>query len=325
MLLVAGCFGPEPREGLRCSADGDCPSGQDCYPVAGGPQPGVCSSTPPPLGDGGPGLDGGQLAFSAPEPVELTCVETPCLSPRDPSLTGDRKQLAFTVETMNAPGDRDVYLAVRPTAFDPWLPAAQAGAIDTFDVEEGSSLSQNGLTLYFSRDDQDAGGPPYGDLWISQRSAPGDAFDGAGLVAGVVNTSHGNERSAVPTADGARLLFARALDVDLADHDVYVALLDGEQWDTVARLEAVSQPGADERSLAIAEGDQNMLFVSRGDRILEARWTGGYIAGAEVVSEHDELVVPDTDVVSGVWVAPDGSEIWFGACGSTCGIYRAVR
>ena len=325
MLLAAGCFGPEPREGLRCSADGDCPPGQDCFP--GGPGAGVCSSAPP--ADASADVDGGgPIAFGAPDQVPFMCGEAPCLSPRDPSLTGDRKQIAFTVETMNAAGDLDVYLAIRPTAFDSWFPATQAGGIDSLLVEEGSSLSANGLRLYFTREDQNLGGPPYGELWVSDRVAEGDPFDNAAPVAGVVNTSQGNERSAVQTADAARLIFARALEGNLVDHDVYVALDGGGQWDTVARLEAVSQPGGDERSLAIVESevdDENMLFVSRGARIVEARWSGGYIAGAEVVSMHDELVVPDAELVSGVWVSHDGSEIWFGACGATCAIYRAVR
>jgi hypothetical protein len=163
---------------------------------------------------------------------------------------------------------------------------------------------------------------------VSERVAEGDPFDSAAPVAGVVNTSQGNERCAVETADGARLIFARALEGNLTDHDLYVALAGGGQWDTVARLDSVSQPGADDRSLAIVEPEvdgENMLFVGRGARILEARWSGGYIAGAEVVSMHDELVVPGAELVSGVWVSPDGSEIWFGACGATCAIYRAVR
>lgn len=323
-LSVAGCFGPDAREGLRCTADGDCPPGQDCFPVAGGPQPGICASAAPP-GDAGGASDARDLAFGAPEPVELVCGDLPCPSPRDPSLTSDRRTIAFTVPSTNAAGDEDVYLAIRPTAFDPWFPAQAAGAIDSLVVEEGGWLSGNGLELYFTRDDQNVGGPPYGDLLASKRLAAGDPFDSAAPLAGVVNTPHGNERGAVPTADGSRLLFARALDVAPGDHDVYVALAGGGQWDTVARLDAVSEVGTDERSLAIVEGDQNMLFVSRGARVIEARWTGGYLAGAEIVSLHDELVVADADRVSGVWLAPDGSEIWFAACGASCAIYRAVR
>ena len=324
-LSLAGCFGPEAREGLRCTGDGDCPPGQDCYPVAGGPQPGICSSSQP-RADGAPAVDAGSLAFGAPEPVELTCVETPCESPRDPSLTGNRKQIAFTIPTLNAVGDFDVYIATRPTAFDPWLPAQQAGAIDSLLVEEAGSLSDDGLRLFFTRDNQNAAGSPHGELLVSERLAEGDPFDSAVQVPGVVNTDNGNERSAVRTADASRLLFARALDSDLADHDVYVALEAGGQWDTVSRVEPVSQADADERSIAIVEGGEvNTLFVARGGQIIEARWSGGYIAGAEVVSEHAELMVPGATVVSGVWAAPDGSEIWFGACGETCNVYRAVR
>jgi hypothetical protein len=159
MLLAAGCFGPEPREGLRCSADGDCPPGQDCFP--GGPGAGVCSSAAP--ADAGAEVDGGgPMAFGAPDEVPFMCGEAPCLSPRDPSLTADRKQIAFTVESLNADGDRDVYLAIRPTAFDNWFPAAQAGAIDSLLVEEGSSLSASSTTRARTRT---SAGRPTGSSW----------------------------------------------------------------------------------------------------------------------------------------------------------------
>ena len=319
ILTVAGCFDPDAREGLSCTSEGDCPPGQDCHPVAGGP--GMCLSAPP--GDGGIAADGG-LAFGAPEMIELQCGSDACLSPRDPTLIENRTQILFTVDSLNAAGDRDVYLANRPTAFEPFLPAAPAGAIDTITVEEGGWVTANGLRLYFTRADQNMDGPPYGDLWVSDRLATTDPFDAAAPVAGVVNTSQGDERAAVGTVDGNRLVFARALGVDPADHDVYLALESGEQWDTVARVDVLAVAGEDEHSVAMAEATQS-LFVGRGDRIVEARWSGGFIAGAALVAVHDELVVAEAERVSGLWAAPDGSEIWFGACGDTCAIYRAVR
>lgn len=322
VLLSAGCFAPDAREGLRCTSQGDCPPGQDCFPQAGGAGPGVCASAPPK--DADTSSDSGAPAFGAPELVDLVCNGVPCMSPRDPSLIEDRKQIVFTVETLNAAGDLDVYIANRPTAFDPWFPAAQAGAIDSLYVEEGGWVSGNGLMLYFTRADQNVVGPPFGDLWMSERLAVTDTFDTAGPVAGVVNTSQGDERSASEAIDGTRLVFARAIDADVADHDVYLALENGGQWDTVSRIEALALVGTDERSVAVVEANRT-LFVGRGDRIVEARWSGGLISGAEVVATHDELLVSGADRIAGIWASPDGSEIWFGACGATCAIYRAVR
>jgi len=321
MVIVAGCFGPDAREGLRCTSAGDCPPGQDCHPVAGGPEPGVCLSAPPE--DGGMAADGG-VPFGAPEMVELSCGADACLSPRDPSLTDDRKQILFTVDSLNAIGDRDVYLARRMTAFDSWSPAESAGLINSVTVEEAAWVTGIGLRVYFTRADQSVNGPPYGDIWVSDRPAVTDSFDAAAPVAGVVNTSQGDERAAVSTAESDRLVFARALSASPADHDVYLALQGGGQWDTVARVELLALAGEDEHSVAIVEATRS-LFVARGDRIVEARWSGGFIAGAEVVTVHDELEVAGAVRLSGLWAAPDGSEIWFGACSETCAIYRAVR
>jgi hypothetical protein len=316
VVAIAGCFGPEPREGLRCSRDGDCPPGLECYPLAGSA---VCASAPPVDGGGDGAL------FGAPTAVSLLCNQVACPSPRDPSLNDALTQIAFTVSSVNAAGDQDVYLASRPTADDTWGPASPAGAIDSLYVEEGSWMTGSGLALFFSRDDQNVAGAPYADLWMSERLAVTDAFDSAAAVPGVVNTTHGNERGAVRTADGAWLLFARALEVTPSDHDLYLAQDGGGQWDTVARLDALSMAGVDERSAALVEGART-LFATRGDRIVEARWTGADIASAEVVAVHDELAVTGTESLSGVWASPDGSEIWFAACAQgSCSIYRAVR
>lgn len=318
MLWIAGCFGPDAREGLRCSADGECPAGQDCYERAGEK---VCLAAPP--------ADAARpdplILFGVPVAVELLCgADAPCSSPRDPSLTDDLRQMVFTVDSMNAAGDRDVYLARRATADDMWGTAVPAGAIDTTQVEEGGWMTGDGMALWFSRDDQAVSGPPYSELWASERAELTAGFDTAGPVTGAVNTSRGSERWAARTADAAGLVFARALEATPADHDLYLARDAGGQWDTVAHLAGLSLAGSDERAVALVEG-QRTLFVSRGERIVEARWTGDDLASAEVVGAHDELLVAGATLVSGVWAAPDGSEIWFGACADTCSIYRAVR
>ncbi len=316
-LPLAGCFGPDAREGLRCSADGDCPPGQDCYQVE---DRSVCLAQPP-SDDGRP--DDGIVHFGMPVRVELPCPgELPCISPRDPSLTDDLTQIAFAVQPMNAETDLDVYLARRGTKEDVWPVAVPAGAIDTTQVEEGSWMTGNGLTLTFSRG---ALAPPYGELWVSERlQVDPDGFETSAPVSGVVNTLRGDERSGVRTADATALLFARALETAPGDHDLYLARDNSGQWDTVVRLPALSLAGSDERSVALVEGEKT-LFVSRDERIFEARWTGDDIAGAEVIGAHDELQVVGATLVSGVWAAADGSEIWFGACSDSCDIYRAIR
>jgi hypothetical protein len=316
---MAGCFGPDARDGLRCSAAGECPPGQDCYQIEGRS---VCLAEAP---SDARGPDDRIILFGVPVAVELFCAaEVPCASPRDPSLTDDLTLMAFSIDAVNAEGDRDVYLAGRATEEDMWQTAAPAGAIDSSLVEEGGWLTGSGLGLLFSRADQSIGGPPYSDLWLSERVDRTVGFDTAAPLTGVVNTSHGIERWAARTGDATRLLFARALDSSTVDSDLYLARDASGQWDTAERLPGLSAAGSDERSLALLE-DSNTIFFSRGERILEARWSGDDIASAEVIGAHDELLVAGATLVSGVWAKPDGSEIWFGACSDTCAVYRAVR
>src|SRR5919106_6553655 len=90
------------------------------------------------------------ILFGVPVLVELTCVgEALCRSPRDPSLNDDMTVMAFTIDAVNAAGDRDVYLARREAAEQMWQTAAPAGGIDTPQVEEGGWLTGNGLALVF--------------------------------------------------------------------------------------------------------------------------------------------------------------------------------
>ncbi len=325
--VLAGCFSPDAREGLPCSEAGDCPPGQTCAA-------GICSSGGPVsdaavvIGDGAApdaAAVGEPGPFGLAEPVVLTCPGAiVCPDARDPFLTADLTTIVFSYGVNPSNGNYDLYVATRDGKEGAFPPAASVGAINTTVTEHSPFLSADGSSLWFARQDLSAGDvQPYDEILLSLRSA--GRFDSAQPVAGAVNTVLGDERSPQVSAGGGAMLFTRAAEETLGDHDVYLARFEGGQWNTIERVASLSDADSDERSLSLAEGRKALFFV-RDDQIHEVLWTAdqpGEIA-AHVV--HDELDVAPLDLKIGVWASPDGSEVWFDSNrGGPQQIYRAVR
>jgi len=322
--MVCSCFSPDARDGLPCSAAGDCPPGQSC-------QVGICSSEvlpdasrldagtsdagPSPPGDfGGPML----IALNCPGPVLCTDV-------RDPFMNADGNSLVFTALVATPAGNYDIDYAVRlgDTTFGT---AASIGAINTTLAEHSAFLSADGNQLWFARQDISSGTgvEPYDQILFSKRDT--GLFDSASGVDGGVDTLRGDERSPQVSADGTAMLFTRSTEPALMDHDVYLARLESGQWNTIERIDGLSMEDANERSIALVE-DRKAFFYIRDEHIHEALWTGDDPTRIAVDVLHDELDADPLDTKVGVWASPDGSEIWFdsnrGAGAQQ--IYRAVR
>jgi hypothetical protein len=322
-LLAASCFSPEAKDGLPCTDQGDCPPGQSC-------QVGICSSQmlsdaralDAAPGDAGPPTP---ADFGAPELIPLTCPgAVSCADARDPFMSADGGSLVFTYGVAPAGGNYDIYYAVRTgdTTFDM---AASIGAINTTFAEHSASLSDDGKQIWFCRQDisTGAGVRPYDEILSGKRES--GLFDAAAGVDGGVNTLLGDERSPRVSDDGTAMLFTRSQEKTLMDHDVYLARLEGGQWNTIERVEALSVELANERSIDLVE-ERHALFYVRDEQIHEAVWVGDDPTRIAVDVVHDELDAVPLDSKVGVWSSPDGSEIWFDSNRSTAQqIYRAVR
>ncbi len=320
-LVAAACFSPEARDGLPCSEAGHCPPGQSC-------QLGICSSEA--LFDASPLLDaaledGGDPAppgaFEMPQQVVLMCPgPVVCVDVRDPFMTTD--SLLFTYGV--APGTNyDIYFAER-TGETSFLQAASIGAINSPVSEHAPSLSADGTTLWFARQDLSNGeARPYDEILVSKRET--GPFQLASNVEGGVDTLLGDERSPQVSADGTAMLFARSQEKTPTDHDLYLARLEGGQWNTIERLDALSEVGANERSLALVE-ERKAIFYVRDDQIHEALWSGDGPDAIAIDIVHEELDAATLDAKVGVWSSADGTEIWFDSSrGGPQQIYRAVR
>lgn len=328
LLLLAGCFAPDAREGLPCSEAGECPPGQSCSAGVCGAGPGVTDAA---VAFDGAAADAAAALppgpFGTVEPVVLTCPgPVVCADVREPFLVAEGTTIVFTYLVNSVNGNFDLFYATRASKEGLFGTAASLGAINTTLAEHSPFLSQDGSALWFARQDLSSGAAvrPYDEILLAVRPR-GGSFDSAEPVAGAVNTLLGDERSPQVTAGGGAMLFTRSAESTPQDHDVYLARLAGGQWNTIERLAALSAVGADDRSLSLVE-EQSALFFIRGGQIHEVVWSAEDPASALALVVHEELDASPLDRKVGVWGSPDGTEIWFDSDrGGTQQIYRAVR
>ena len=327
LAAAAGaCFSPEARDGLPCSEAGDCPPGQSC-------QLGTCSGEPVVIDASiadAPAPDAAvpPALFGAVELVPLTCpMATPCLDVRDPFVVGEGTTILFTFVANPAIADHNVMYASRASTDVPFAQAASLGAVNTTLTEHSPILSPDGATLWFARENlsSGAGVRPYNQILVSVRPGGVGPFDTAAEVLGAVNTQLGDERSAQVSASATWMLFTRSSEKAMLDHDVYLTRFEGGQWNTVERVAALSAAGKNDRSVALVE-DLRTVFFIRDEHIHEAIWQGDDPTDIALEVVHEELDATPLDNKVGLWVSPDGSEIWFdsGRSGAQQ-IYRAVR
>ena len=326
VVVVAGCFGPEAREGLPCSERGDCPPGQSCSAGICGSGALVVDASPAadgPVGDAGPG---DPPPFGDVEPVVLMCPgPVVCANVREPFLAEQGKTLLFSYVINEVNGNIDIYIASRAQAEGPFAVAASVGTINTTLGEHTPFLSQDGLSLWFAREDTSGGTTtrPYDQILLSTRTT--GPFNSAVPVTGAVNTLLGDERSPQVFTGGTVMLFSRAAEATPADHDVYLARFEGSQWNTIERVTGLSNADSDEHALALVEARKAIFFI-RDQQIHEAIWTGDDATEVALEIVHDELDADPLDAKSGLWSSPDGTEVWFDSNRSgTQQIYRAVR
>lgn len=328
LALAAGCFSPEARDGLPCSAAGDCPPGQECTA-------GVCSSesiisdaavSDAPVTDAAPPDPPGP--FGAPLLIPLTCpTAVPCADVRDPFLAGQTTSILFSNVVQASPGNQNLLYASRPGPEGAFAQAASLGGINTTLTEHSAFLSPDGASLWFSRQDVSGGIEvrPYDQILVSRRPGGVGGFETAEPIAGAVNTIIGDERSAQLFASAETMLFTRAAEATPLDHDVYLARFEGGQWNTIDRVEGLSAAGANDSSLALVE-ERATVFVIRDNQIHEAIWAGDDPTDIALTVVHDELDATPLDSKIGLWVSEDGSEVWFASNRTGAHqIWRAVR
>jgi Tol biopolymer transport system component len=119
------------------------------------------------------------------------------------SISADGLSLYFASDRKNGPGDRDLYVAMRPTKNDTWSVPINLGAtINGPSDDFAPSIASDGLTLIFSS--TRPGNYTHDvDLWMTRRKNISDPWSEPLKLGQIVNTQ--NVHSADISPDGSTL------------------------------------------------------------------------------------------------------------------------
>jgi hypothetical protein len=103
-------------------------------------------------------------------------------------VSADGTTLFFSSDRQGGYGGDDLYVATRPTVFDPWDTVLNLGeAVNTGSTERAPSLSIDGRMLFFHSNR--SGGSGSYDIWVATRSSESDAWSAPSNLGPMVNSS----------------------------------------------------------------------------------------------------------------------------------------
>lgn len=139
-------------------------------------------------------------------PVNLGPTVNSSVLDADPEISADGLTLVFGSERSGGVGGRDLWMTTRPTTSDPWgAPDNLGPTVNSSGLDEGASLSSDGLTLFFMSNRENHSGPF--DLWMTTRSSALDPWGIATKLPSSINSSFGENAPEI-SVDGNTLFFA---------------------------------------------------------------------------------------------------------------------
>jgi hypothetical protein len=142
-------------------------------------------------------------------------------SDQGPNISADGLELYFCSGRPGGFSNRDLWVATRPTASDPWGEPVNLGPrVNSSAAEWAPSISTDGLELFFF---SGAGRGGYGsyDLWVTTRATKEDDWGTPVNLGSTVNSSTGEVGSAI-SADGLSLYFSSNRPGGSGDYDLWV-------------------------------------------------------------------------------------------------------
>jgi len=242
--------------------------------------------------------------------VNSTAVEGP------DDISADGLSLFLTSDRPGGYGAADIWVATRATTEDDWgIPVNLGPAVNSSDWDGVSSISGDGLSLYFSSF-RPGGDGVFTDIWLTTRSTLSDPWAAPLNLGPVINTSRYDERLDI-SDDGLTLLFSSNRPGGQGQSDIWVTTRPTvyDLWGTPENLGPVINTSRYDGAPHVSS-DGRMLFFSSnrigglgGEDIWVARraakdddWANPVNLGPEVNTSHLD---------SAPCLSPDGSVLYF--------------
>ncbi len=253
------------------------------------------------------------------------------------SMTADGLEAYFVSDRPGGKGDRDIWVATRPSVDEPFTDVRNLEAVNTGYVDGFPSISADGLTLFWS-DFPWASPRPDGmggaDIWCASRAARDEPFGEAVNLKSPINTT-GTEfwvrLSPRWPEDGSLVHFNRCLDLSCNDMDIYQAtwrLSSPAEWSAPVNLGPAINSTANDQQPGISKDGLSLYFASdRADGLglggldiyvsqrssLDDPWGPPANLGPKINSAGNDLAQT---------LSPDGSLLYFcsngrGGCGGS--------
>ena len=158
--------------------------------------------------------------FTFGTPTNLGPIVNSSSSDWSPSISADGLSLYFNSNRPGGYGNHDLWVATRPTIYDPWGEPENLGSMVNSSVWEAyPSISPDGLSLFF--ESPRSGGHGSFDLWVTRRATKNDPWSEPVNLGALVNSTR-NDATPGISADGLSLFFESDRSGGYGNFDIFV-------------------------------------------------------------------------------------------------------
>jgi hypothetical protein len=195
------------------------------------------------------------------EPTNLGPPVNTSSSDQGPNISADGLELYFCSGRPGGSGNRDLWVATRPTASDPWGEPVNLGpTVNSSAGEWAPSISADGLELFFF---SGAGRGGYGsyDIWVTTRATKEDDWGTPVNLGSTVNSSYLDAMGSI-SADGLSLFFTSNRPGGSGNQDIWVSRRETKEdpWGTSVNLGSTVNSSAAEIEPRISADGRTLFF-----------------------------------------------------------------
>ncbi len=216
-------------------------------------------------------------------------------SDQGPNISADGLELYFCSGRPGGFSNRDLWVATRPTASDPWGEPVNLGpTVNSSAPEWAPSISPDGLSLYFNSPRPGGYGGSWGDIWVTTRATKDDAWGPPVNLGATVNSSYQDITPGI-SADGLSLFFTSNRPGGSGSLDLWVSRrgTKDDPWGTSVNLGPIVNSAASENDPCISADGWTLFF---GDYDSGPFRPGGY--------GGSDIWVTTRATVSDTWSTP---------------------